>query len=347
MGGKGSSLALLSTTVGSSPVPCSVPAGFCLTVGAWKAQTRGNEELQDLFKQVQSLENLEDACSRASKLLGETPVIPFIQDCIKEALNELFGEESGSKRIAVRSSALGEDGEELSAAGQNATVLGCKGFEAILQGLQDCWASLLSHQSVEYRRQHGEPLIPGMGVVFQEMVDADAAGVLFTVDPTNGDPSRMILTANYGLGESVVSAAVDPDTIYLKRTSGGDVSVAERTLGKKQSRIILLDDGTREETIPEDEAGTFCISDELAVKIGQLGVYLEKGFGGPRDLEFAVAGGALYLLQVIYFLNGGSGNVFKRWKWWKHSFPSLKQKIRNSILLNGGSGTVFKLWKWN
>ena len=77
------------------------------------------------------------------------------------SIKELFGDEGEGKRFAVRSSAVGEDGEELSSAGQNATVLGCKGFDAIKKGLQECWASLLSFQSVEYRRQHGEPLIPG------------------------------------------------------------------------------------------------------------------------------------------------------------------------------------------
>ena len=76
-------------------------------------------------------------------------------------LQELFGDEIETKRFAIRSSAIGEDGEDLSSAGQNATVLGCKGFDAIIKGLQKCWSSLLSYQSVEYRRQHGEPLIPG------------------------------------------------------------------------------------------------------------------------------------------------------------------------------------------
>ena len=76
-------------------------------------------------------------------------------------MKELFVGESESKRFAVRSSAVGEDGEVLSSAGQNTTVLGCKGFDAIVKGVQECWASLVSFQSVEYRRQHGEPLIPG------------------------------------------------------------------------------------------------------------------------------------------------------------------------------------------
>lgn len=135
-------------------------------------------------------------------------------------------------------------------------------------------------------------------MVIQEMVDADAAGVLFTVNPTDGDPSKMILTANYGLGESVVSAAVDPDTLYLKRTSSGEISIAERILGNKKMKIVLLDDGTKEEAVSTQQSASFCLSDEMALNIGQLGVFLEKGFGGPRDLEFAVSRDAIYLLQV-------------------------------------------------
>ena len=138
-------------------------------------------------------------------------------------------------------------------------------------------------------------------MVIQEMVDADAAGVLFTVNPNDGDPSKMILTANYGLGESVVSASADPDTFYLQRTSKGELSIGERSLGAKRTKIVLTGDGTREEDISDDVSGSMCLSDEKVLALGQLGLYLEKAFGGPRDLEFAVRDGDIYLLQVIIF----------------------------------------------
>ncbi|KAI9559139.1 hypothetical protein GHT06_015928 [Daphnia sinensis] len=304
VGGKGSSLALLSSDIKKVPVECKVPAGFCVTVNAWKAQLKNNEQVAAVFKQLEDVATgvvegkLEDCCAQAEKLVSSVPVDSLLQDCIREALQELFGDEADQKRFAVRSSAVGEDGDVLSSAGQNITVLGCQGFDSIKEGLQKCWASLLSYQSVEYRRQHGEPLIPGMGVVIQEMVDAEAAGVLFTVNPNDGDPGKMILTANYGLGESVVSASADPDTFYIKRTSAGELSVSSRIIGSKQSKIILSDKGTREEKITEEDAVALCLPDDKVLEIGQLGVYLEKAFGGPRDLEFAVSRGALYLLQA-------------------------------------------------
>lgn len=136
-------------------------------------------------------------------------------------------------------------------------------------------------------------------MVIQEMVDAESAGVLFTVNPTDGDPSKMILTANFGLGESVVSASADPDTITLKRTFNGQLSIAERTLGAKHARIILTDDGTIEEVLDYHQSTAQCLSDDAILKLGHLGVYLEKVFGAPRDLEFAVANGNIYLLQVL------------------------------------------------
>lgn len=136
--------------------------------------------------------------------------------------------------------------------------------------------------------------------MIQEMVDAEAAGVLFTVNPNDGDPSKMILTANFGLGESVVSASADPDTIILKRTYSGEVSIAERTLGAKHSIIVLGDDGTSEEELDPEQSSTQCLSDDVILRLGHLGLYLEKVFGGPRDIEFAVAKGTIFLLQVQY-----------------------------------------------
>lgn len=139
-----------------------------------------------------------------------------------------------------------------------------------------------------------------MGVVIQEMVDAEAAGVLFTVNPNDGDPSKMILTANFGLGESVVSASADPDTIIIKRTYSGELSITERILGAKNSKIVLTDRGTSEEVLAPQESAVQCLSDGDILRVSHLGLYLEKVFGGPRDLEFAVSKGNIFLLQVRY-----------------------------------------------
>ena len=124
-----------------------------------------------------------------------------LEELIIEELSNLFPEGFENRRFAVRSSAVGEDSDELSSAGQNETILGCKGLASILEAIQRCWGSLFSSLSVEYRRQNGQQIFGPMGVVIQEMVAAESAGVIFSRDPLSGDPSKIIITANYGLGE--------------------------------------------------------------------------------------------------------------------------------------------------
>lgn len=97
--------------------------------------------------------------------------------------------------------AIGEDSSELSAAGQNATYLGCKTDQDILRALAKCWASPYSYKSVQYRKQHGLPIRCDLAVVIQKMVNAQSAGVLFTCEPATGNPLYMVITSNYGLGE--------------------------------------------------------------------------------------------------------------------------------------------------
>lgn len=119
---------------------------------------------------------------------------------IKSAIKEKI-KSSNIDRWAVRSSAIGEDSEELSAAGQNETFLGCSSVDDVIKSVTLCWASLFTYQSVQYRHQHGLPVASEMAVVVQRMVPADCAGVLFTSHPSTSSPAKIVITANYGLGE--------------------------------------------------------------------------------------------------------------------------------------------------
>lgn len=139
---------------------------------------------------------------RAASIIQNTPVNEQIEKVILENLKKLnLSTNERHHRYAVRSSAVGEDSEETSAAGQNSTYLGVKDANEVVKNVANCWASLFSHRSVEYRRQNGLPIKASMGVCVQTMVDADAAGVMFTRDPVTGDPSNIVISANYGLGE--------------------------------------------------------------------------------------------------------------------------------------------------
>ncbi|KAF2365019.1 Pyruvate phosphate dikinase PEP/pyruvate-binding, partial [Trinorchestia longiramus] len=202
-------------------------------------------------------------------------------------------------RFAVRSSACDEDGTEASAAGQNLTVLGCTGLDQLLDALTQCWASVLTFSSVQYRRQRGIAPVGEMAVIIQEMVAADVAGVVFTRDPATGSPTSVTITANYGLGESVVSGSSEPDTVVVRRSWRGLLSMTSSTTGDKAMRhVMCASGGVREEEVPDRERRRCCISEALSLRLARLALYIEQVFASPRDIEFAVVKDQIYLLQA-------------------------------------------------
>lgn len=204
----------------------------------------------------------------------------------------------GGGPVAVRSSATAEDGAVASFAGQQATVLGVRQLDELHAAIARCWASLDAEGAVAYRRQHGlGPM--GMAVVVQRLVEADAAGVLFTRDPLSPD-RRMLVEASWGLGESVVSGLVTPDRFSLDWQSG---TVLDRQLAVKT--IERTSHGER--AVPADRQAAACLSDAQLAALAELGRRCEELFGEPRDIEWALAGGQLWLLQARPITAGPRG----------------------------------------
>lgn len=230
-GGKASSLAYLTqlsnNEYGHSFV---VPQGFILTTDAFDIQLKYNRQVYEAIANIENIaykrnnDNLESACEMVSKLFMDTPIVDEIADEIKRAYLILKNNTGSSLKVAVRSSAIGEDSMETSSAGQNETFLGIQKIDKILSAIQKCWASLYTVQSVTYRIQNIQPINTKMlvswngtqssliyllecilfifrSVVIQTMVAPDCAGVLFTQHPVSNDPSKLLITANYGLGE--------------------------------------------------------------------------------------------------------------------------------------------------
>lgn len=209
-GGKGSSLAFLTqlanNEVGKN-VAFIVPQGFTLTTEAFEHQLKQNPRLKEAIAHIENIaynrssDSLDDACKNLSKLFIETPIEEKILDKITKTFTMLTNNTGSSLKVAVRSSAIGEDGMDSSSAGQNETFLGIQGINEVLLAVQKCWASLFTTQSVTYRTQNLQPVNTKMAVVVQKMVASDCAGVLFTQHPVTKDPSKLLITANYGLGE--------------------------------------------------------------------------------------------------------------------------------------------------
>lgn len=208
-GGKGASLALLTAalSINNNKLNFKVPPGFVLSVSAFELQIGRNRHLQAAIEKIKNIAfgidtsaTLESACIQATQAFTECTLDPEIVEIISSHYEKLQ-ENNGDLRFAVRSSAIGEDSDDASSAGQNETYLGLTSLEAVLEAVKKCWASLYMYRSVEYRRQHIQPINTGMAVVVQQMVPSECAGVLFTKHPTIGDPSKILITANYGLGE--------------------------------------------------------------------------------------------------------------------------------------------------
>lgn len=213
-GGKGSSLAILTQLANSAAEQNAklpnlhIPQGFTLTTDAFDHQLKHNARLNEAILQIERIAynrcegHLDDACKELAKLFIETPIEGKVCDQIRKTFTILADNNADSSlKVAVRSSAIGEDGVESSSAGQNETFLGVHGIDEVLIAVQTCWASLFTAQSVIYRIQNLQPINTKMAVVIQKMIAPDCAGVLFTQHPVTKDPSKLLVTANYGLGE--------------------------------------------------------------------------------------------------------------------------------------------------
>lgn len=210
-GGKGSSLGFLTCIANekNSPLDFIVPKGFTLTSTAFNLQVQQNNKINAA---IESLENiaykrlngsLEEACTILCDLLKVVQIENEIVAAVRASYSSLKEncEKSASFKLAIRSSAVGEDGDGASSAGQNETFLGVDGVEQVLNAIQKCWASLFTFQSVVYRLQNVQSVRTPMAVVIQLMVPSECAGVLFTRYPVNNDPNKLLITANFGLGE--------------------------------------------------------------------------------------------------------------------------------------------------
>uniref|UniRef100_A0A914WYM1 Phosphoenolpyruvate synthase n=1 Tax=Plectus sambesii TaxID=2011161 RepID=A0A914WYM1_9BILA len=273
-GGKGSNLAKLVQL----QLDFTVPGGLCITTEAYLDHLLQNKRIPVLLKSLNNSGSLKSEecsslCEEIAALVTETRIAEQLRADVEVELKRQYGDSFNDTLFAVRSSAVGEDGSELSSAGQLETFLNLSGIDQICENIKNCWASNFRKEVVNYRRQHGQSLTAHVGVVVQQMVTGGVSGVLFTADPVSGNPTKVVINAFAGLGEEVVSGAVTPDTIVLRRVNG--IEIEER------------------QTINE----SMCLNDGDAIKLAKIGTHLEEVFGAPQDVEYAVIKNRVYLLQ--------------------------------------------------
>jgi pyruvate,water dikinase len=204
--------------------------------------------------------------------------------------------------LAVRSSAVDEDGAQASFAGQHLTLLNIRTIGEIGEAVREIWWSANSDSAITYRQRVGLFARPSVGVVIQSLLDPTVAGVMFTRNPVTGADERLI-EASWGLGEAVVNGQVIPDLFRI--ASSGEV--LERTPGLKKIAIRSRPDGgTVHEPVPAQLREALCLGDAELAKLHALASRCEEVYGPARDIEWAIAAGELYLLQCRAVTRAGA-----------------------------------------
>jgi pyruvate,water dikinase len=259
-----------------------IPPGFCIPVAAYARWG-------------------EHTSSTVGTMGGELaalipPVPPALYSALVAAYRDLAGMCSVSEpRVAVRTSAVDEDGVTASFAGQYDTYLNVVGVEAVAKAIVQCWASSRSVRVLEYRRRQGLSAAGvRLAVLIQQLVQADISAVAFSANPVTGSRDHILINTSWGLGESLVSGVVTPDAYVVRKA---DLAIEERQIVPKRRMTVLARDGTQEAPVPRTLQNAPAATDDQVIELARLSLALEWTMGWPVDIECAYQGQALYLLQ--------------------------------------------------
>src|SRR5215211_2401673 len=288
VGGKALNLGIMST--GGLPVP----GGFCVTTDAYRLVVQ--QRLDDLMDKLASATDTDGVAAAAEearrRVLGLEPPAE-----LRNAITDHYAALGDQEPVAVRSSATAEDLAYASFAGQQDTYLNVVGTAALLDAVRRCWASLWTDRAISYRNANGiDHRSVTLAVVVQRMIDAAAAGVMFTANPVTGNRNETVIDASPGLGEAVVSGAVNPDHFVINSV---DHSVVTRRLGDKRVMITSTPGGGTVHRELADQSSAACLNDEQLRQLVDLGQQVQQHYGAPQDTEWALdSAGKFWLTQA-------------------------------------------------
>jgi pyruvate,water dikinase len=342
VGGKNASLGeMLRNLTADGGV--KVPGGFATTAHAYREflaheglAERINETLNAL--DVDDVAKLAETGKQIRRWVMDTPFPPVLDDEIGQAYTKLEQEYGAEVTWAVRSSATAEDLPDASFAGQQETVLNVKGLANIKLRIHQVFASLFNDRAISYRVHQGfDHSLVALSAGVQKMIRSDvgAAGVAFTLDTESGFRDAVFVTASYGLGEMVVQGAVNPDEFYVHKPTlaAGRPAILRRNVGSKAIKMIYAEQGDHPvTTVTVDVADRqrFCLTDEQVEELARQAVHIERHYGRPMDIEWALDGvdGQLYVVQARpETVQSRSGNVIERYQ----------MKASSTVLVEGRS----------
>tara|TARA_Y100000034_G_scaffold136299_1_gene212048 strand:- start:914 stop:3229 length:2316 start_codon:yes stop_codon:yes gene_type:complete len=313
VGGKAASLGEMFN------VKLPIPNGFCITADAYKfflEETKIKQKISKLVKKidVEDTSVLEETAKKIQEIILEQEIPVKIKNNILEAYEmmnvdpELANAGRSALNLikagrdlpytAVRSSATAEDLPEASFAGQQATFLNVKGTKNVLESVKKCWASLFTARAIYYRTKNNfDHMQVYLCVIIHKMVNGDISGVMFTANPTTNNENEIMIEASYGVGETIVSGAVNPDNYLINKQ---DLTAKSIQIHKKDF-MITRDDNTgtnKKINLDEEKANSQTLDKKRIKELAEYGVKIEKHYGKPMDIEWGIERNKLYILQA-------------------------------------------------
>lgn len=287
-GGKGASLGEMTR----AGIP--VPSGFVVLASVFDRVLEEAGLLSDIEREL-ALVREEDAASvdRASDAIREHLLAVSIPVEVERDIRAAFGE-LGAEFVAVRSSATAEDSSDASWAGELESYLNTT-EACLLENVKRCWASLFTSRAIVYRREKGmEKTRVSVAVVVQKMVQSEVAGIAFTVHPVTKDPNQMIIEACWGLGEMIVGGQVTPDAYVVDKRDG---TLLDLTVSEQEEMLVRTEEGNVKNLVPEEKRSRQKLSGSQIREISDLCLRIERHYGFPCDIEWAMEGNAFSIVQ--------------------------------------------------
>ncbi len=314
-----------------------VPPGFAVTTEAFRVFLERGGIRDEVYRRLDAVRpgdiaGVEEISRAIRRLISETPVPPEVASAIQTAYDELIARVGVvGLPVAVRSSATAEDLPAASFAGQQDTFLWVQGRDHVLIRTVICWSSLFTPRAITYRAEMGFPhekVLISVGI--QKMANARSAGVMFTLNPLNGDRSQIAINANWGLGETVVAGEVTPDEYWVDKVT---LDIVKRVVSPKTVECVP-NLHYREVTVvavPEERQMAPCLTDEEVKELARLGKQIERHYGCPQDIEWAVDRDLPFPESVV-ILQSRPETV---WSQKQKGDPSMKPKAKPTDYVAG------------
>lgn len=294
VGGKGANLGEM--TRAGFPVP----NGFCVTAQAYREMVKFNgfdSKIREMLDgvEVKDSDKLQRAADRIMKMVSKADIPDEMVESIIRHYRSLSSK-TKNPLVAVRSSATAEDLPEASFAGQQSTFLDIKGEAAVIQAVRDAWASLFTARAIFYRETNGfDHFQVALAVPVQLMVASEVSGNMFTINPVNNDKRIIVIEAIWGLGEMIVQGTYTPDHYEVRRQ---DMTIYAREINEQKKELTRKNGVNKEYPLPEWKVGRQKLEDDLIVKLAEIGEKLHSHYRFPQDIEWAMEGGKLYVVQT-------------------------------------------------